>query len=181
MKLKIFLVLFFFVSVKIFAQTKNVAPNIKAVDIYGKQFELYSSTKPKIIQFMRVYCGGRISEQSVEQLKQLVELYKEHKDQILFVTIILSSCQSSDLRKLADYFGIEWTFINDFSDYKLDIIQTYSIPLKDLKDPALIFINQKNEIVSTTDFCDVKKLKDYINLITEKSRSLSPSYKHPKR
>ena len=171
MKLKLFLVLFFLVSVKIFAQTKNLAPNIKAVDVHGKQFELYSSTKPKIIQFMRVYCGGRMTTQSAEQFKQLVRYYEKYKDKILFVTVTLSSCQSSDLKEIAKYFGVKWTFINDFSDYKLDIIQAYSTYLKDLKDPALIFVNKKNEIVSKTDFCDDEKLKEYINLIIEKTSS----------
>ena len=171
MKLKLFLVLFFFVSVKIFAQTKNLAPNIKAVDVYGKQFELYGSTKPKIIQFMRVYCGGRITNQSAEQFKQLARHYEKYKDKILFVTVTLSSCQSSGLKEITKYFGIKWTFINDFSDYKLDIIEAYSTYLKDLKDPALIFVNEKNEIVLKTDFCDDKKLEEYINSIIEKTPS----------
>ena len=171
MKLKIFLILFLFISVKIFAQTENVAPNFKTDDIYGKQFELYSFSKPKIIQFMRVYCGGKISEQSVAQFGQLAKLYEKYKDKILFVTITLSTCQSSDLKKIADYFSVKWTFINDFADHKLDIIQAYSSYLKDLKDPALIFVNEKNEIVSKTDFCDNKQLGEYINLIMKKTSS----------
>jgi len=166
-KLKLFLILFFFVSVNIFAQTENIAPNFKAVDIYGKQFELYSFSKPKIIQFMRVYCGGRITNQSVEQFKQLARYYEKYKDKALFVTVTLSTCQSSDLKEIAKYFGIKWAFINDFSDYKLDIIQTYSTHLKDLKDPALIFVNEKNEIVSKTDFCDDKKLEEYISSLVK--------------
>jgi|GEM_PF-1950246 len=170
MKLKILFVLFLFItSIKTFAQTKIVAPNIKAVDIYGKQFELYSSTKPKVIQFMRIYCGGRITQQSVEQFSQLAKLYERYKDEILFVTVTLSSCQSSDLKEIAEYFGIKWAFINDFSDYKLDIIQAYSSYLKTLRDPALIFVNKNNEVVKTTDFCDDKKLEEYINLIIEKT------------
>jgi len=170
-KLKLFLILFFFVSVKTFAQTKNLAPNFKAVDIYGKQFELYSSTKPKIIQFMRIYCGGRITNQSVEQFKQLARYYEKYKDKALFVTVTLSTCQSSDLKKIAEYFGIKWTFINDYSDYNLDIIQKYSSYLKTLHDPALIFVDKNNKVVKTTDFCEDKKLEEYISLIIEKTSS----------
>jgi len=171
MKTKIFLILFLFVSVKTFAQTENVAPNFKTVDLYGKQFELYSSTKPKIIQFTRVYCGGKISEQSAAQFGQLAKLYDKYKDKILFVTITLSSCQSSDLKKIAEYFGIKWTFINDYSDYNLDIIQKYSSYLKTLHDPALIFVDKNNKVVKTTNFCEDKKLEEYISLITEKTSS----------
>jgi len=110
MKTKIFLILFLFVSVKIFAQTENVAPNFKTVDLYGKQFELYSSTKPKIIQFTRVYCGGKISEQSATQFGQLAKIYDKYKDKILFVTITLSSCQSSDFKKNCRVFWYQMDF-----------------------------------------------------------------------
>lgn len=152
-------------------QSKIVtAPNIVAIDIYGKKFELYSFTdKPKIIQFMRIYCGGRIGPQSAQQFSQLVSVYEKYKDKIVFVTITISSCQSSDLKEIVKYFGIKWPFINDFSDYKLDIIQAYSDILKNLKDPALVFLSNKNEIVSTTNFCDDKKLEEEINKIIPKT------------
>ncbi len=109
-----------------------VAPNIVDIDIYGKKFKLYSFTdKLKIIQFIRIYCGGRVTSQSAHQFSQLVSIYEKYKEKIIFVTITMSSCQSSDLKKIAKYFDIKWHFINDFSDYKLDIIQSYSKILKD--------------------------------------------------
>ncbi|MFN4226992.1 MAG: peroxiredoxin family protein [Candidatus Ratteibacteria bacterium] len=152
---------------KTIAEDKKIAPNIIANDIYGKNFQLYKYDKPKIIQFMKVYCGGSMAPNTIEQLKQLAKLYQKYKDKVVFVTITLASCPTSDLKKIADVSGIKWTFINDLSDYQLDIIKAYAEYLKKLYDPALIFINKKNQVLFTSNYCSDKEMERYINAILE--------------
>ncbi|MCM8819015.1 MAG: redoxin domain-containing protein [Candidatus Omnitrophica bacterium] len=172
MKNKFFLLfliglIYVFLSTTIFGD-KKLAPDIIAKDIYGNDFQLYKyKEKPKILQFMKVYCGGSIAPNTVKQLKQLTKLYKIYKDKIIFVTITLASCPTSDLKIIADELGIKWTFINDFSDYKLDIIKAYAEYLKKLSDPALIFINKKNQVLFTSNYCSEEELLKYINSILE--------------
>lgn len=152
---------------------KEIAPDIMAKDIYYKNFKLSKfKGKPIILQFMRVYCHGNIRDESIKQFEQLSDLYKKYYDEknvkkskIIFVTVTVSSCTSSDLKKIADENGIKWTFINDYSDYNLDIIQAYSKHLKNLPDPALIFINKKFEVINKSSFCNDKKLKELIKEI----------------
>jgi len=154
-------------------EKKDIAPDFSAEDINGKIFNVGESTgKPVVIQFMRVYCHGGLREETKEQFKQLSKLHNRYKNEIIFVTITISSCKTSDLKEIAKEFGIKWTFINDYSDYNLDIIEKYSKYLKNLSDPALIFINRKKEIVTTTNFCDDKKLDEYINSIIEVNKRL---------
>jgi hypothetical protein len=40
-----------------------------------------------------------------------------------------------------------------------------------LHDPALIFVDKNNKVVKTTNFCEDKKLEEYISLIIEKTSS----------
>ncbi|MCM8766775.1 MAG: hypothetical protein NC917_06395 [Candidatus Omnitrophica bacterium] len=159
--------IYIFLSTTIWSD-KELAPDIVAKDIYGNEFQLYKyKEKPKLIQFMKVYCGGSLAPNTVEQINQLTKLYQIYKDKVIFVTITLASCPTSDLKVIADKLGIKWTFINDFSDYKLDIIKAYAEYLKKLSDPALIFINKKNQVLFTSNFCSEKELVKYINSILE--------------
>lgn len=154
-------------------ENKKLAPDIVAKDIYNKNFKLSKfKGKPIIIQFMRVYCGGRLIEETIKQFKQLSNFSSKYydkknpkKSKIIFVTITVSSCTSSDLKKIAEENGIKWKFINDYSDYNLDVIQAYSEHLKNLPDPALIFINKKFEVINKSSFCNDKKLKGLIKEI----------------
>lgn len=156
--------LFYFLPLILLAQEeKKLAPDIIAKDIYENEFKLTKFTnKPKIIQFMRVYCGGRLRQESITQFKQLSKFYEKYKNKIVFVTVTLSSCKASDLKKIAEIYGIKWTFINDYADYNLDIFQAYSEYLKNLQDPCLIFVNRKNEIVQTSNYCEEAELEEYI-------------------
>ena len=156
------------------AERKDIAPDFSAEDIDGKIFELAKFTdKPVVIQFMRVYCGGKLRNETIEQFKQLSRLYNKYKNEIIFVTVTISTCRTVDLKEIANKNNIEWTFINDYSDYQLDIIEKYSTYLKKLYDPALIFINRNREIAAVTNFCDDKKLDEYINLIIKPNKKTS--------
>lgn len=155
------------------SQEKKIAPDIIAKDIYNNDFKLSKfKGKPIILQFMRVYCHGTITEESIKQFKQLSNLYKKYYDEknpkkskIIFVTITVSSCTSSDLKKIAKDNGIKWTFINDYSDYNLDIIKDYSEYLKNIPPPTLIFINKKFEIRNITSFCEDEILEKCVKII----------------
>ncbi len=145
------------------------ASDIIAYDIYGTNFRLYDlNGKPKIIQFMRVYCNGRLSSYSIKQFEQLSKIYEKSKDSLYLITITISTCSSSDLKKICENFNIKWTFINDYSDYKLDIINSYAEYLKDMSEPALLFLNEKNEIIDKTNFCDDEILGNYIKKLLNK-------------
>ncbi|PIU66451.1 MAG: hypothetical protein COS84_05695 [Armatimonadetes bacterium CG07_land_8_20_14_0_80_40_9] len=152
---------------------KEIAPDIIAKNIYNKDFKLSKfKGKPIVLQFMRTYCGGRLRDETIKQFKQLSNFSSKYYDEknvkkskIIFVTVTMSTCATSDLKKIAESNGIKWTFINDYSDYNLDIIQAYSKHLKNLPDPALIFINKKFEVINKSSFCNDKKLKGLIKEI----------------
>lgn len=171
-----FLFFLFFTIIVNSEENKKSAPDIIAKDIYNQEFKLLKfKGKPIILQFMRVYCGGRVKEESIKQFKQLSDLYNKYYDEknlkkskIIFVTITLSSCTSSDIKKLAEENGIKWTFINDYSDGNLEIIQAYSEYIKNIPEPALIFINKKFEIINTSSLCDDNKLEEYIKKLLKK-------------
>jgi peroxiredoxin len=155
------------------SEEKKLAPDIVAKDIYNNDFKLSKfKGKPIILQFMRVYCHGNIRYESIKQFKQLSNLYKKYYDEknpkkskIIFVTVTVSSCASSDLKKIAEENGIKWTFINDYSDYNLDIIKNYSEYLKNIPEPVLIFINKKFEIRNITSFCEDEILEKCVKII----------------
>jgi len=171
-KLIILFTLFFLFS---FAKT-NKAPDFNLKDPYGETFSL-SQFKGKIVvlNFFKIYCGGRTAPDTLNQIEELKKLCNEMckgkkcKDgNLTIIGITLSSCSTTDLKIWVEEKGIKWYVGNDLDDYNLDIIKNYAEYLKTLKDPCLIFINKNGEVVFKSNYMkadEIKKKLKELNLI----------------
>ena len=77
---------------------------------------------------MAVSCGGEYSTLNDNQLKQLkticIDLCDEEK--ITIFTVLVSTCETTDLSLLYDMYNITWILGNDYQDSKLDVLEAYS-------------------------------------------------------
>lgn len=146
------------------------APNFKLRDPWDYKFSLEQfKGKPVILHFFRIYCGGRITKESFNQIKELnkvcAELCKGEKcteGDSHMISIVLATCPTTDLKEWTEYFNINWLLGNDYDDYQLDIIKDYSEYLSKLRDPALIFVNKNQEIVSASNSLSSSEIMDRI-------------------
>lgn len=184
-------VIFIGVLLLFFSQSPYLNPEIKKAanfnlrDPWDYKFSLEEfQGKPVILHFFRIYCGGRITKESLRQIEELnkvcTKLCKGEKcteGDLQIISITLATCPTTDLKEWAKYFNINWLLGNDYDDYKLDIFSSYTEYLKKLKDPALIFLNQNQEIVFSSNFLEssqiLEKVKELISVKKpEKSRDL---------
>jgi peroxiredoxin len=155
------------------------APNFKLRDPWDFEFSLYQfEGKPVILHFFRIYCGGRITRESFNEIKELnkvcAELCKGEKcteGDLHMISIALATCPTTDLKEWAEYFNINWLLGNDYDDYELDIIKNYSGYLSKLKDPALIFVSKNQEIVFTSNYLDASKIIEKLEEISQTNQS----------
>ena len=119
------------------AQSENKLPAFKLMDVEGHSFNLYSrSAKPVIIHFMAISCGGEFSAINANRLQELVKVKEAVGDQVEIVTVVVTTCATTDLIGFKKYYNVTWTFGNDYADEKLDILESFKG--FDLTDGAVI-------------------------------------------
>jgi hypothetical protein len=126
----------------------SLAPNFSLKDINGTQISL-SSFNGKVlgIHFMAVGCHGQINPNNEYQLAQLNSACKSLcvKGNAAFVTIVVSTCQTSDLNLLRSNYGVTWAMGNDYADGTLEIVDNY-VPFG-IGDGAVILVDKTSNIV----------------------------------
>lgn len=174
----IFLTLIFSQSAYLEPEPKK-APNFQLRDPWDYEFSLHQfEGKAVILHFFRIYCGGRITRESFNQIKELnkvcAELCKGEKcteGDLHMISIVLATCPTTDLKEWTEYFNINWLLGNDYDDYQLNIIKDYSGYLSKLKDPALIFVSNNQDIVFTSNYLDASKIIEKLEEISQTDQS----------
>jgi len=162
----------------IFSQSTHVkaepkkAANFNLRDPWNNRFSLEQfKGKTVILNFFRIYCGGRIAPQTAKQFQELNKTCEEFckgkncaDGEVVFIGITLATCPTTDLKEWVRAHNINWFLGNDYDDYKLDVINSYAEYLAKVGDPALIFINKNQDVVYTSNYLDslkiIEKLKE---------------------
>ena len=104
-------------------------PFFKIVDLKGNDHRLADyQGSPVIAHFMSVSCGGEFSKLNDNQLKQLNSVCGDLCDEnhVTIFTILVSTCETTDLSQLYDLYNITWILGNDYQDAKLDVVEAFS-------------------------------------------------------
>jgi len=131
-----------------FNQTNSSQPQVKLpafqlVDVEGKTFHLSGTlAKPTVIHFMAVACGGGFSSLNDARLRELVKVKNALGDDVEIITVLVTTCTTTDLAELKRYYNVTWTFGNDYDDSKLDILEAFKS--YDLTDGSLIIGTSQN-------------------------------------
>lgn len=124
-------------------------PAFKLKDVEGVTFDLNRrSSKPIIIHFMAVNCGGSFSTINVNQLRELAKVKSTLGEGVELVTVTLTTCTTTDLLELKRSYNVTWTFGNDYDDEKLDILESFK--KHSLTDGSLIIgtsLNNLKEVI----------------------------------
>ncbi|MCM8827451.1 MAG: redoxin domain-containing protein [Candidatus Omnitrophica bacterium] len=149
-------------SSPLLAENYTKAADFNLRDPWDKYFSL-SQFKDRlvILNFFRIYCGGRVALQTEKQFQELNKICQKFcKDKncqdadVVIIGITLATCPTTDLKEWAKYHKISWLLGNDYDDYNLDVFNSYAKVLFNLRDPALIFVNKDQEIVFASNYLD---------------------------
>jgi len=120
-----------------------LTPNFSLKDINGTQISL-SQYKGKVIgiHFMAVGCHGQINPINEYQLAQLNSACNSlcGKENATFLTVAVSTCESSDLDVLRRNYGVSWTLGNDYADGTLEIVNSY-VPFE-IGDGTVVLVDK---------------------------------------
>lgn len=107
----------------------STGPLFKLVDLRGTEYSLtdYKET-PVLVHFMAVSCGGEYSTLNDNQLKQMKILCNTlcSEDKVKIFTVLISTCETTDLTQLYNMYNVTWIMGNDYQDNKLDVVDTFS-------------------------------------------------------
>jgi peroxiredoxin len=105
------------------------APDFSLMDINGTNlFTLGQFTgKAVALHFMTVGCHGLVYPIDDNQLRQLKSLCSSFcgNDQFVIVTVLWSTCPTSNLSQIRVDYGITWLMGSDYSDGRMDIYGAY--------------------------------------------------------
>lgn len=171
------LLLFFSQSLCLNAELKKAA-NFILRDPWNNKFSLRQfKGKTVILNFFRIYCGGRIRPETEKQIQELNKVCREFcksknctGGSLVVLSIALATCSTTDLKDWVKKHNINWFLGNDYDDYNLDIIKSYAEHLSKLKDPALIFINPFQGIVSASNYLDASEIMKKLKKISSVSK-----------
>jgi hypothetical protein len=123
------------------------APDFSLSDINETQASL-SQLKGKVIgiHFMAVGCSGQINPINQYQLTQLNSACIDlcDNEEAAFLTVVVATCENSQLDVLRSDYGVNWILGNDYSDGALDIINSY-VPFE-IGDGAIVLIDKTFKI-----------------------------------
>lgn len=127
-------------------QQQNRVPSFKLADVEGGEFTIEGrSPKPVILHFMAVACGGDFNSINDERLRSFIEIKERMGDDVEIVTVLVTTCTTTDLVLLKNWYNVTWTFGNDYDDYKLDILESFKE--YELTDGSMIICNSRNQFV----------------------------------
>jgi hypothetical protein len=125
------------------SSSTTLAPSFSLRDINGTQVSLSDfSGKVLGIHFMAVGCHGQINSINEYQLAQLNSACNSlcGKENAVFLTVAVATCESSDLNVLRSNYGITWTIGNDYADGALEIVNSY-VPFE-IGDGTIVLVDK---------------------------------------
>jgi len=129
------------------SQSTASAPNFSLKDINGTQVSI-NQLKGKVIgiHFMAVGCHGQINPINEYQLAQLNSACSNlcGKENAIFLTVAVATCESSDLGVLRSNYGVSWILGNDYADGALEIVNSY-VPFE-IGDGAVVLVDKNLNI-----------------------------------
>jgi len=141
------------------------APDFSLKDIDGTQFSLNGHSGDVIaIHFLAVGCGGQIRSINDHQLKQLKSVCNDYcgNKPVSMVTVVVATCQTSDLARIRSDYGIAWVYGNDYDDGKLDIVDAYA-PYE-INDGTILLVDKSFDVVEVyTESVAASTLSSKIN------------------
>lgn len=108
---------------------------------------------PVLVHFMSVSCGGQFTQLNDHQLKQLKLVCSSLcgvRDVTIF-TVLVSTCETTDLSQLYGMYNITWILGNDYQDSTLDVLAAFSE--YEPTDGMIIILNKDlavNQVLNST-------------------------------
>ncbi len=128
--------------------TFGVAADFSFKDTNGTQISLSQyAGKPILVHFMTLAgCTGQMNPISYTKLPQLASVNSKYTDKIAIVSVCAATCAGCDevLANVRNAFDISWIIGNDYSDEKMDIVESYS--KCDLYDGTIVLIDKSFNI-----------------------------------
>ena len=120
------------------------APDFPLMDINGSIFTLEQfSGKVIAIHFMIVGCHGEIYPIDDNQLRQLKSVCNNYcgNGQFVIITVLSSTCLTSNLSQIRLDYDITWRMGNDYNDGMMDVFRAYAI--YSVKDGTIVLVDRK--------------------------------------
>ncbi|MCM8789985.1 MAG: peroxiredoxin family protein [Candidatus Omnitrophica bacterium] len=144
----------------------NKAADFNLRDPWNNYFSLSQfKGRTVILNFFRIYCHGRITPETKKQFQELNKVCQEfckgkncQEADVVIIGLTLATCPTTDLKEWARYHNITWLLGNDYDDYRLDVFNSYAQHLFNLRDPALIFINSEQEVVTKSNYLTYEEI-----------------------
>ena len=119
------------------------APDFPLMDINGSISTLEQfSGKVIAIHFMIVGCHGEIYPIDDNQLRQLKSVCNNYcgNGQFVIITVLSSTCLTSNLSQIRLDYDITWRMGNDYNDGMMDVFRAYAI--YSVKDGTIVLIDK---------------------------------------
>jgi len=124
------------------------APNFPLMDINGSTLFTLEQFSGKVIaiHFMIVGCHGLISHIGDNQLRQLKLVCNNYcgNGEFVIVTVLSSTCLTSNLSQIRVDYGITWRMGNDYNDGMMDIFKAYAA--YSVKDGTIVLVDKKSNV-----------------------------------
>jgi hypothetical protein len=128
-------------------KTISKAPVFSLNDVNGTDGSLGAYYGDVIaLHFMAVGCGGqyaRLNDNQLRQLKLVCDSKCKEGD-FHIITVLVSSCENSDLNEIKGHYNVTWLFGNDYDDGRLEIIERFKN--YNLEDGQILLINPSFEV-----------------------------------
>ena len=120
------------------------APNFPLRDINGTSLFTLEQFSGKVValHFMIVGCHGLVYPIDDNQLRQLKLLCNSYcgNGQFVIITVLSSTCLTSNLSQIRVDYGITWRMGNDYNDGMMDIFSAYEA--YSVKDGTIVLIDK---------------------------------------
>lgn len=124
-------------------QSIGPAPDFPLTDINGTFFTLGQFVGKVIaLDFMIVGCHGLVYPVDDNQLRQLKQVCNSYcgDSQFVIITVLSSTCLTSNLSQIRADYGITWRMGNDYASGMLDIFKAYAKFL--VNDGTIVLIDK---------------------------------------
>jgi len=120
------------------------APDFPLMDINSTSIFTLGEFSGKVIaiHFMIVGCHGEVYSIDDNQLRQLKSVCNNFcgGGQFVIITVLSSTCLTSNLTQIRLDYGITWRMGNDYNDGMMDIFKAYEA--YSVKDGTIVLVNK---------------------------------------
>jgi len=126
------------------------APDFPLMDINSTSIFTLGEFNGKVIaiHFMIVGCHGEVYSIDDNQLRQLKSVCNSFcgGGQFVIITVLSSTCLTSNLTQIRMDYGITWRMGNDYNDGMMDIFRAYEA--YSVKDGTVVLVNKAFNVTS---------------------------------